>query len=179
MPAKPITRRLFFALWPDEPTRAAFAHATRKAAKASGGRAIPVEYLHSTLAFLGSVPAERVAEVAAAAAGLDLPAFKLIFDRLEHWPKPAILCALCSRPPPEAGELAAGLWKALAKQGFVPDARPYRPHVTLARKVAKPHAIGDMHPVAWPVDGVALVESITAPEGSQYTVIERRPLKAA
>jgi 2'-5' RNA ligase len=174
---EPKTRRLFFALWPDEPTRAALAQATRKATRASGGRPIAVANLHSTLAFLGAVPEKRVAEVGSAAAGLDIPPFELVFDRLEHWLKPALLCAICSRPPSAAGELVAGLWKALAKQGFVPDAKPYRPHVTLARKVAKPHEVGEIHPVPWRVDGVALVESVTAPEGSQYTVIESWPLR--
>jgi 2'-5' RNA ligase len=177
MPDEPKTRRVFFALWPDEPTRSALAHATRKAVRASGGRPVPVDNLHSTLAFLGSVRAERLSEVSAAASGLDVPPFELVFDRIEHWPKPAILCAGCSRPPPEAGALAASLWKVLARQGFVPDAKPYRPHVTLARKVVKPHGVGDIEPVAWRVDAVALVESVTAPAGSQYTVIEGWPLR--
>jgi len=52
----PATRRLFFALWPDEATREQLAHITRKAVRGSGGRPIPVENLHSTLVFLGSVP---------------------------------------------------------------------------------------------------------------------------
>ena len=175
---EPKARRLFFAIWPDESARSAFAHATRKAVRASGGRPIPVANLHSTLAFLGQVSTERLPHVTAAAEALDCPSFELIFDRLEHWPRPAILCAVCSRPPPAAGELAAALWKLLAKQGFTPDPKPYWPHVTLARKVEKPHAVGALHPVAWPVDGIALVESVTASEGSQYTVIERWPLRA-
>lgn len=178
MADEPRARRLFFAIWPDESARAAFAHATRKATRASGGRPIPVAYLHSTLAFLGPVPAERMPGVAAAATGLDHPSFELTFDRLEHWPRPAILCAICSRPPPAAAELASVLWKLLARQGFAPDTKPYRPHVTLARKVAKPHAIGALHPVVWRVDGIALVQSVTDPEGSQYTVLESWPLRA-
>jgi len=178
MADEPRARRLFFAIWPDEPVRTAFAHATRKAVRASGGRPIPVSNLHSTLAFLGPVPAERIPLVMAAAAGLSHPPFELSFDRLEQWPKPAILCAICSRPPPAAAELASVLWKLLARQGFAPDLKPYRPHMTLARKVAKPHAIGALHPVVWRVDGIALVESVTDPEGSQYTVLESWPLHA-
>src|SRR5205807_403857 len=61
------TRRLFFALWPDAGQRAALVHATRKAVRSSGGRPVPEESLHVTLAFLGSVPERRVAELQAIA----------------------------------------------------------------------------------------------------------------
>ncbi len=172
----PTTRRLFFALWPDEASRTALAHATRKATRASGGRPIPVSNLHSTLAFLGPVPEARFPATVAAAAQVRQPAFRLVLDRLEHWVKPAILCVSCTEPPPAAAELASALWKLLAGQGFVPDAKPYRPHVTIARKVVKPHALGAIHPVEWNVMEFALVESTTAPEGAQYTVLQHWPL---
>lgn len=177
MSDEPTTRRLFFAIWPEEASRTAFAHATRKAARASGGRPVPVSNLHSTLAFLGSVPEERVPQALVAAAEVKQPPFDLVFDRLEHWPKPAVLCMTCTRPPPAAAVLASGLWKLLAAQGFVPDLKPYRPHITIARKVVKPHALGTIHAVDWRVEEFALVESTTAPEGAQYTVLQRWPLR--
>lgn len=176
MSGEPRTRRLFFALWPGNAVREALAHATRKAARASGGKPVAVENLHSTLAFLGAVPEARLALAASAAAQLKEPAFQLVLDRLEHWPKQAVLCATCAHAPPAAGELAAELWKLLAHQGFARDSKPYRPHVTLARKVQRPHALGDMHPVEWLVDEFALVESVTLPAGAQYSVLQRWPL---
>ena len=55
--------------------RQAMAQATRKAARASGGRPVPAHNLHVTLAFLGSVAERRLAELAgvarAAALGWD------------------------------------------------------------------------------------------------------------
>lgn len=176
MKDEPQARRVFFALWPDDVSRAALAHATRKAARASGGRPVPVENLHSTLAFLGAVAEGRLAVATSVAAQLHQPAFRLVLDRLEHWPKQEVLCATCTHAPPAAAELAAELWKLLAQQGFARDSKPYRPHITLARKVVKPHARGDMHPIEWPVDDFALVESVTAPEGARYSVLERWPL---
>ena len=112
----------------------------------------------------------------AAAAQLEAPRFQLVLDRLEHWSKQAVLCATCAHAPPAAGPLAAELWKLLAHQGFARDSKPYRPHVTLARKVQRPHALGDMHPVEWLVDEFALVESVTLPAGAQYSVLQRWPL---
>lgn len=176
MPDDPATRRLFFAIWPDDASRTAFAHVTRKAARASGGRPVPISNLHSTLAFLGPVPEERMPQALAAAAGIKQPPFNLVFDRLEHWPKPAVLCITCTQAPPAAAELASELWKLLAGQGFVPDPKPYRPHITIARKVVKSHALGSIHAVDWPIEEFALVESTTAPEGAQYTVLHRWPL---
>ena len=176
MSDEPKTRRLFFALWPDDASREQLARATRKATRASGGRPIPVSNLHSTLAFLGAVPEARVRIVAAAAAEVRQSAFRLVFDRLEHWPKPAVLCATCSKAPAAAPGLAVELWKLLAHLGFAPDSKPYRPHVTVARKVVKPHALGEMHAVEWLIEEFALVESVTAPEGARYTVLERWPL---
>jgi 2'-5' RNA ligase len=88
-----------------------------------------------------------------------------------------VLCLTSTEPPPASAELAAGLWKLLAVQGFVPDSKPYRPHVTVARKVVKPHALGAIHPVEWRVEDFALVESVTAPEGAQYTPLQHWPLR--
>ena len=51
MPAtKTETLRLFFALWPDDPTRSALAQLQTPIR----GRITPYEHLHLTLAFLGS-----------------------------------------------------------------------------------------------------------------------------
>jgi 2'-5' RNA ligase len=174
----PATRRLFFALWPDEATREQLAHITRKAVRGSGGRPIPVENLHSTLVFLGSVPEDRFTQVAAAAAQLRHAPIELTFDSLEHWSKPRLLCLACSRPPESAPVLAASLAKLLLGQGLTPDPKPYRPHITIARKVVKPHELGSPHPLVWLVDKIALVDSVTAPEGSRYTVLEQWPLRA-
>jgi 2'-5' RNA ligase len=171
------TRRLFFALWPDETCRAALAHVTRKAARASGGRPVAVSNLHSTLAFLGAVKEAQFATVAQVGAQVRQASFRLVLDRLEHWPKQGVLCLTSTEPPPASAELAAGLWKLLAVQGFVPDSKPYRPHVTVARKVVKPHALGAIHPVEWRVEDFALVESVTAPEGAQYTPLQHWPLR--
>lgn len=171
MPEGPTTRRLFFALWPDEATRDALAHATHKAVRTSGGRPVPASNLHATLLFIGSVAAERVAELEQAASGVPLPSFTLVFNQMEHWPKPAVLCATAPLVPEEARALAAALQRNVAHAGFAPDVKPFRAHVTVARKVVRPHALGPMHPVHWPIGGFALVESRTLAEGSRYTVV--------
>jgi 2'-5' RNA ligase len=179
------TRRLFFAFWPDETTREAMHHAARKAVRHSGGRPVPAANLHVTVAFLGSVAESLRPEVerigaAMAAQGLEGEAAagvasELVFDGVAFWPKPQVLVAVCSSPPPPAAALAARLWQALGPLPIPPDVRPYKPHVTLARKVRKPPPDLSLKPVPWPVTALTLVESITDPAGARYEPIASWP----
>jgi 2'-5' RNA ligase len=184
--------RLFFALWPDESMRQAMVRATREAARACGGRPVPAANLHVTLVFLGSVPERRLPRLAAiareaaglaggtcahepssrAAASCAAGAFELAFDRLEYWRAAHLLCALPAEPPRPLAALARALLERLAADGFAPDLKPFRPHVTVVRKVARPGSVGDMHPVVWRFTDLALVESRTLPQGALYSVVE-------
>jgi 2'-5' RNA ligase len=184
------TRRLFFALWPDDVTRATLAHATRKAVRSCGGRPVAAHNLHATLLFLGSVAQSRVSEVMAIAAratagrtvpdaaGSSSPGF--VFDRIEFWKKPRVLVATPSVAGGAGDALAGALAEVLAREtlsaGFAPDAKPFRPHVTLARKVAFLKTELSMEPVPWSFADFALVESQTDPDGPVYTVLESYPL---
>jgi 2'-5' RNA ligase len=181
-PAAPA-RRLFFALWPDEPQRRALEHAAAKAVRHSGGRPVPLSNLHVTLAFLGSVAAARVPELQriardqAAALVQDAPA-TLTFARLAHWKEARILCALAAEEAPSARALAAALQEASAAIGLSPDRKPFQPHVTLARKVLRTSAMPRLRPVVWHFDAFALIDSRTEPGGPVYSVIDSYPLVA-
>jgi len=168
--------------------REAMVQATRKAAQASGGRPVPATNLHVTLAFLGSVPEQRLGELAEiarrAAAGGSL---ELAFDHLEYWRAVQMLCALPAESPPPMVALAHGLQEGLAASGFVPDAerrsspgtkatRRFRPHVTLARGVSRVSGAMAIGPVTWSFADFVLVGSRMLPEGSSYTVLESFPL---
>ena len=180
--AREPTRRLFFALWPDEAMRQAMAQATRKAARASGGRPVPMASLHVTLAFLGSVPERRLpelADLARTAAESVGPALELRFDHLEHWRAAHIVCAAPAEPPMPVAVLARALQDLLVGRGFTPDLKPFRPHVTVVRKVARPGSmdpLGKAHPVIWRFAELALIESRTLREGALYSVVGSYPL---
>lgn len=190
------TRRLFFALWPDERMRAAMAQATREAAQASGGRLVPAANLHVTLAFLGSVPQRRLAQLAAIARraavpaspgepspGSDGPGLDLVFERLEYWRAAHVLCAAPAALAPPVAALAGRLRARLTEGEFAPDpktpqpagsniARPFRPHVTLARRALRPPRSMAMAAVAWSFAQFVLVASETHPQGAEYRVLE-------
>ncbi len=176
------TRRLFFALWPDEAMRERLAEAAHPAVRASRGRAVPSAQLHMTLAFLGAVPAARVALLSAAAlaaAGAPGGCLELSFERLAHWPGPRVLCALPARAPSVLGELVERLLEALGAAGFAPDLKPFRPHVTVARKVVRPSEPAAMAAVRWRFEAFALIESRTLESGPVYSVVETYPLCGA
>ena len=72
--------------------------------------------------------------------------------------------------------LARRLQDVLAGSGFAPDLKPFRPHVTVVRKVSRPGRIDQIHSVVWRFTEVALVESRTLPEGALYSALESFPL---
>ena len=182
--AREPTRRLFFALWPDAQQRGALHSATRQCVSSCGGRPVPVQSLHLTLAFLGAVPEGRVPELDRIARRVAdaFPAraqpLLLTFDRLAHWARPQILCALGTEEPAadtdaaSAPALAATLKNETVAAGFSPDLKPFRAHVTVARKVAHAPSALALQAVLWRFDAFALIENRTDPAGPVYSVIE-------
>ena len=68
--------------------------------------------------------------------------------------------------------LARGLQALLTEGGFAPDLKPFRPHVTVVRKVSRPGPAGKMDRVVWRFTELALIESRTLAEGALYSVVE-------
>jgi len=170
-------RRLFFALWPLASMQQELAAAVgRSLAALDSGRLVPVENLHLTLAFLGAVPEaalQSLEELAAASArtGARETPLEVAFDRIDYWRKAQLLCAASQHASVAAGEFAERLKRDLVAGGFAPDLKPFRPHVTVARKVPRaPQALA-MSRVAWSFSGFALIESHTRASGSLYSVL--------
>ena len=170
---RPARHRVFFALWPDDATRAAISRATRDAVSLSGGRPIAKDRLHVTVAFLGELPAAGL-DVARGAPPIPVGAFDLVLDAVGLWPESKILWLAPSAPPEALGHLEARLWDALAERGFHTEDRVYRPHMTLARR-ARPVEI-TVEPVPFAVRDLVLVESFPDGRNVHYEVLERWPL---
>lgn len=142
MPAEGAApQRLFIALpCPLNPSIAAALDALGDAQRdpATGLRVVAADTLHITLAFLGSVPADRIADIHAAMAQLQgIPAPRLAITGAgcfsnalwlgvnETGTDPAEVIPLTA--------LAQRCEAALRAHGFTLDRRPFHPHVTLAR----------------------------------------------
>lgn len=153
-----------------------------------GGRGIdlrwvtPVNY-HVTLAFLGWTGLEAIGRVRdalrAAVAGENRTTFRTsrlgAFPSLDH---ASVLWAGIEDGAALTG-LARSVGEAMAGLGFERDARPYHPHVTLAR-LRSPRAIREIVlPMAEQmfgdtrIDAVTLFESETKSSGSVHRELEK------
>ncbi len=159
-------RRLFLALWPDAHVRQAMAAI---AGKASGGRVVRPANLHLTLVFLGATDAHCLACYERALDGLVVPLITLRLERLGCWPRRRILWLAPAETPAELVDLVAQINARLASCGFTPESRPFRAHITLSRKYARPRPRPiEFDPPVWVTRRVVLVESSSTPRGVRY-----------
>jgi 2'-5' RNA ligase len=170
------TRRLFFALWPDDEVRAALASLARTQGQRQARR-VAADNLHITLAFPGNVTAGVQACLEATAGSITGAPFELAIDRLGYWSGPRIIWAAPSQTPAELWSLAATLREVLAGCGLEPEKRPYQAHITLARKANRAINVTRIEPIAWSIRRFCLVESVSEPTGVRYQVLRAWPLE--
>lgn len=152
------TRRLFYALWPDDEVRHALLH-WQTANLDAGVRWQHRDDLHMTLHFLGQVGAPSIEDLRRLGDACRVAPFTLVLDRIGHWSRPRVLWAAPTSTPGALRELQQDLGTALQAAGFTVDDRAYRPHVTLARKIDDTDGLRPLEPLTWRVDTLALVES--------------------
>lgn len=165
---KKSTRRLFFALWPDEAIRAGIVARRERLGRLTRKR-VPDQNLHLTLLFLGDQPAERVDDIQTAADQVSGQRCTLRLNRFGWFPG-ARVAWLGGEAPQDLVELVDGLKTAIGPLGLQFDDRPFRPHVTLFRHVRARPEFPEIDPLDWPVSDFALVESIP---GQPYQVLRK------
>lgn len=176
---KPATARVFFALWPSPALAVVLADLASAMASRFGGRPTRTDTVHLTLAFLGEVPESALPTLCAIAAGIKVPPFELLIDRLGYWPHHQLLWAGCSTSPAALLDLVNGLQQNLGAAGFAPDRaeRRFTPHISLLRKV--PHIsapesddpLPKIQPLPWRCSRWVLVRSHATAPGSNYEVM--------
>lgn len=172
--------RLFFALTFSPAARAALRQAQeRLRAFAPGARYPGEETLHLTLAFLGEVPDRLVPQAAAVLEGLALSPMTLRFSQAGPLSPEEGLWALFPEECPALFALQGELAARLEGAGFPLPRRPFRPHVTLARRVAFPGPAPrgqDLlpRPLSVPCGRVSLLRSQLRPQGPLYTELAAR-----
>lgn len=134
-----------------------------------GGRPMPADRIHLTLAFLGDIDAARAAAAHAVAAAHPWTPFAVAVDRWGGFRRSKVGWAGAARTPPRLIELQSRLEARLRAAGFALEERPFAPHVTLVRKVERPVAARSMAPVRWRARSLALVR--TEPGSGKYETL--------
>jgi 2'-5' RNA ligase len=163
--------RLFFALWPDAATAAQLTRVAGRLSLNSPGRLVRPGNYHLTLAFIGEVPASRLAQLQEIGSELRAPHFTMAFNLLEFWAGSGAVVAVA----PDIAPALHGLWWQLHEASGLPRSR-FRPHVTLARKVAQAPVLQAMSTITWRATSFSLARSDTGGAESAYTVLGTWPL---
>jgi 2'-5' RNA ligase len=148
--------------------------------------------IHLTLKFLGEIPQPQVEALSNAAeqACNGLPTFTIRVQGSGVFPvhgAPRVLWIGIEDLQGNLGELYQRLEQQAAKGGFEKEARPFHPHLTLARLRSAQHArrLGAVHkeaffePTEFKVSELLVIRSELSSEGSRYSVITRHALDAS
>lgn len=181
--------RLFVALELPEQARRAIAESV--ATERDGLPAanwVRAAQLHLTLLFLGEIAAAALEATVAALAAAELPALSgpVSVGSAGAFPErgPLRVIWLGLEPAPELVRLAEALRSAAAAGGLPFDAKPFHPHVTIARcrtpwPAALRSELARLEPEPRPrfvPACAALISSVLGPHGPSYSTVTELPL---
>ena len=167
--------RLYFALWPDEPTLRELEVVQADVV----GRKTQKDQLHLTLAFLGNQPIGKLPVLAPVLEQLPETGFVIELDQYGYFKQQRIAWIGCAEAPLALLDLRKSLLESLSivAPRYKRESR-FIPHVTLARDAERP-----VQPFAssicWPAKRVVLVQSLPTSQGVIYSLIAERLLDGA
>ena len=168
--------------------------ALRSDGEAAGARFTRPEGIHLTLRFLGETEAGRLEEVATAfaAAVAGTGALSLRASGIGFFPdprRPRVIWVGVEGEDARLQALALRCEEEARRLCFAPEARPFRPHLTLARVegrsagqgsherlVAAAARLDTRELASWLAATACLFESVLRPGGALYTVRRELPL---
>lgn len=145
-----------------------------------GGRVVPREHLHVTLAFLGRRPRGELEGIVAALREASVAQRSVALEPAAWRETRSVGMIVLRDHGAAAAELAARLHARLAELGvYRPEARPWLPHVTMLRFRARPRLAPPLPGTGTFVpSGAAAYLSHLHPSGARYEVLERVSLTA-
>jgi 2'-5' RNA ligase len=152
--------RLFFAVWPDASAAAALADLARTLAEPLEARPAPGDKIHLTLAFLGEVADADLERAVEAGDAVRADPFELALDHVGSFRRAKVAWAGTAQPPGALVALNEELVGVLARLALPFEEREFTPHVTLARKIARPLPRTALpRPISWRAEAFSLVKS--------------------
>ena len=122
------TKRIFFALWPDDRQRDRLRDVISPLLKLVEGQAVHRGNWHVTTAFIGNFPETDIPGLLARAAQIEVEPFRLRFDRVEFWPRPKVASLVAATVPPELQRLVDAQNALLAESFPMSRVRTLRNH---------------------------------------------------
>jgi 2'-5' RNA ligase len=162
------TARVFYALVPDPPLQLQLAAQGHAIATRAGGRAIPAANVHLTLAFVGDVAATHLDALRAIVPTLPRQGFVLVLNCVGVFRRARVGWLAPEITPDALATLHAALAAALTSASFALEARPFHPHVTLARRCVRVIPTAVCAPTTWRVARVSLMETLRDERGLRY-----------
>ena len=160
--------RLFVALWPPPAARRCLAGYRDRWHWPPAARVVADRHLHATLHFIGTFAVERVAALGEQLGRVPVRNLTLHAQGAAIWRGGVAVLTLQGDCALDA--LHEELGAALEAVGVALDARPFAPHVTLARKAAHAQAPVDLPDLDWCATGFVLAESLRGPP-ARYEVL--------
>jgi 2'-5' RNA ligase len=162
------TRRLFFALWPDNRQRDRLRDIINSVAKTVEGRPVDRRNWHITLPFIGDVEERHIPDIQELITQVEVEPFRLVFDRLEYWARPKVACLAVATVPAELEKLVSSLNDVVQLVGVTPPDRTYRPHITVSRNARSftTERLTQRATTEW--SSFEVIESTRGPSGESY-----------
>ncbi len=167
------SKRIFFALWPDNRQRDRLRDVLNSVAKTVEGKPVDRRNWHITLAFIGDFPESQIATLQERAAQIEIEPFRLGFDRLDYWARPKVACLIAPTIPAELQALVTSLNEMLLDFGVTTKDRTYRPHITVVQNARSftTERLAQRAISEW--SSIELVESISGPGGITYSPLKQ------
>jgi 2'-5' RNA ligase len=141
------------------------------------------ESWHITLDFLGYTGPEQYECVAARLGEVHQPPVPIALEKVDLFDRSGVLIVTI-RPTPQLLQLQQRVSAAAALCGFIPEARPYQPHITLARSKGRGRNLAALKAkihrqpafTSFLAAEFLLYESFPEAGGSRYEIRRRYPL---
>ncbi|HRK56503.1 MAG TPA: RNA 2',3'-cyclic phosphodiesterase [Burkholderiaceae bacterium] len=168
--------RCFIALRPTGPTALHIEQSVHALnALFPNARRVQTDDLHLTLAYLGQLPTAQAGELAHALAQEPPAAFPVatwLIDHLGYFEKARVIW-LGAPASPALQTHVNSVRHMLQEHAIDFDDRPFVPHVTVLRHVARHAALPPIpFPITWPLTRPVLMYTNPQNQGSRYRILE-------
>lgn len=174
MNTHPETLRLFYALLPDEKTKAELQQWQIHVS----GKKTPPENLHMTLFFLGNQARKNLPALKRFLDRISFTPFEMKLDKIGYFPKIGLSWMGPQHTPSPLARLYDDTRQFLIPAYLKDKKENFRPHITLARRSSKAE-IKMEKPVTWQVNRLVLMQSILNGETGthpEYRILHERKM---